>query len=119
MTLDPMALVDSSFPVQFVKIIPLAAWGNSFNFSIWHIELRGDDSPLSIAEISHHYSSHLQRESWRLCLKFLREQAGMDEIFQALQQQTGVQLEDPLVSQLFDLIVRKVVLYENSFIFMV
>ena len=28
-------------PCQYIKIVPLLAWGANFNFSIWYIELRG------------------------------------------------------------------------------
>ena len=29
------------FPCQYVKIVPLLAWGANFNYSIWYILLRG------------------------------------------------------------------------------
>ena len=29
------------FPCQYIKIVPLLAWGANFNFSIWFIELKG------------------------------------------------------------------------------
>ena len=29
------------FPCNFIKVVPLMAWGANFNFSIWHVELRG------------------------------------------------------------------------------
>jgi hypothetical protein len=32
------------FPCNFVKIVPILSWGPSFNFSIWHVALAGDDS---------------------------------------------------------------------------
>ena len=28
------------FPCQYIKIVPLLAWGANFNFSIWFIELK-------------------------------------------------------------------------------
>lgn len=29
------------FTCQYIKIVPLLAWGTNFNFSIWYLELRG------------------------------------------------------------------------------
>lgn len=28
------------FPTLYVKIVPLMAWGASFNYGIWHVDLR-------------------------------------------------------------------------------
>ena len=33
------------FPCRFIKVVPIQSWGPSFNFSIWHIALWGDDNP--------------------------------------------------------------------------
>lgn len=32
---------DVVFPCNYIKIVPLMAWGANFNFSIWYVELRG------------------------------------------------------------------------------
>jgi hypothetical protein len=32
------------FPCRYIKIVPLQSWGPSFNFSIWHVSLEGEDS---------------------------------------------------------------------------
>lgn len=37
------------FPCNFIKIIPLQSWGQSFNFSIWYVELWGLCSPQVIS----------------------------------------------------------------------
>ena len=35
------------FPCQYIKIVPLLAWAQSFNYSIWFLQLRGiDDSAI-------------------------------------------------------------------------
>ncbi|KAF8793796.1 Muskelin like protein [Argiope bruennichi] len=31
------------FACRFIKIVPIQSWGPSFNFSIWHVQLRGID----------------------------------------------------------------------------
>ena len=52
------------------------------------------------------YKEHCLRESWRICLKFLREQPEVESEFRSLQSKVDVYLEDPLVSQLYELVVR-------------
>lgn len=99
--------MNGAIPVQWVKIVPLASWGNNFNYSIWYVELRGTAEDTAVEPVAQRFSETCQRESWRLCLKFLREQAGMEEVFRSLQSQTGVKLEDPLVSQLWDVIINQ------------
>ena len=32
---------EAVLPCQYVKIVPLLAWGANFNFSIWFVLLRG------------------------------------------------------------------------------
>ncbi|CAE1255868.1 MKLN1 [Acanthosepion pharaonis] len=39
---------DNHFPVRYLKIVPLQAWGPSFNFSIWYIEIRGIDDTAAV-----------------------------------------------------------------------
>lgn len=29
------------FPIQYIKITPLATFGANFNYSIWYVEVRG------------------------------------------------------------------------------
>ena len=33
------------FPCQYIKIVPLMAWGANFNFSIWHVQVKGVPDP--------------------------------------------------------------------------
>ncbi len=39
----------SLFPSRFIKVSPVQCWGPSFNFSIWHLSLAGDDSEETVA----------------------------------------------------------------------
>lgn len=41
---------DAVFPCQYIKIVPLLAWGANFNFSIWYIMLRGISDPAFVRE---------------------------------------------------------------------
>lgn len=35
---------------MYVQIMPLLSWGPSFNFSIWYVELHGQDDPVYVQE---------------------------------------------------------------------
>lgn len=38
------------FPCQYIKIVPLMAWGANFNFSIWHVQVKGIPDPEMVQE---------------------------------------------------------------------
>lgn len=99
--------MDKPIPSLYVKLLPLACWGSAFNYSIWYVELGGEGDPARVAAVQAQYRAHLQHQSWRLCLKFLREQPHMQDAFHQLQQRTQVILEDPLASELFEQIVQR------------
>ncbi|KAJ2765971.1 hypothetical protein IWQ56_003894, partial [Coemansia nantahalensis] len=60
-------------PCQFIKIQPLLAYDQKFNFSIWHVELRGTMDPYIVGRLASDFSRFKEREATRLCLKFLRD----------------------------------------------
>jgi Muskelin N-terminus len=37
-------------PCRYLKIVPLLSWGPSFNFSIWFVELQGEDDASLVKE---------------------------------------------------------------------
>lgn len=37
-------------PCRYLKIVPLLSWGPSFNFSIWFVELQGEDDANLVKE---------------------------------------------------------------------
>ena len=43
------------FPCKYIKIVPLVAWGQNFNYSIWYVELRGNDSPVAVEKAYNEY----------------------------------------------------------------
>lgn len=97
------------FPVQYLKIVPLAAWGSNFNFSIWYMELRGweDTNTAQLVKATlEEYNQSKQTQTTRLILKFLR-QHNYQDAFIALQNSSGIQLEAPVVTQLHSLISQK------------
>lgn len=121
------------FPIRFIKVLPLQSWGPSFNFSIWHVRLTGIDDPLIVKpsiewvnsvirkdindkiicfflyskfHIFYLYLQYRQREIIRLCMKHFRR-FEQQEVVDTLQRVTGVPLEDPRLSVLYDLLVTK------------
>lgn len=97
----------SPFPVHQIKIHPLAAWGNSFNYSIWYVEVRGIRDPTIITEAARRLQERLWSESWRLCLKFLREQSIIRAQYEQIAEIIPVRLEAPLVNQLYYQIIER------------
>lgn len=91
-------------PCTHVKIMPMAAWGSNFNPCVWFVALFGEDRPELVHEAMRSFSMERQTRATRLCLKFLRQHEYSDA-FSLLSQQSHVQLEDPLLSELFHQLV--------------
>ncbi|KAG1552715.1 hypothetical protein G6F45_008610 [Rhizopus arrhizus] len=87
------------FPVQYIKIIPLAAYGTSFNFSIWYLEVTGISEKSTVHKISEEYEAFKDMETMRLCLKYFRQKNLMD-VFHLLKNRIDVELEHPIISSL-------------------
>ena len=49
------------FTCQYIKIVPLLAWGTNFNFSIWYLELRGIDDQEIVQQTTIHYDNVYSR----------------------------------------------------------
>ncbi|KAI9137613.1 Muskelin N-terminus-domain-containing protein [Paraphysoderma sedebokerense] len=92
------------FPVQYIKLVPLMAWGANFNFSIWYVELKGFDEAGVVDRVYRDYMNHRETESIRLILKHFR-QRNLIPCFNLLQQTTQLQLEDPMLTNLHKLLV--------------
>ncbi|KAI8967128.1 Muskelin N-terminus-domain-containing protein [Mycotypha africana] len=95
---------DLIFPVQYIKIKPMATFGANFNYSIWYVEVRGIQEEKVMSKIYNAYNKYIELETIRLCLKHFR-QKNMMSLYDMLQQSTKVQLEHPLVHQLHKSIV--------------
>jgi len=93
-----------NLPILYLKIVPLLSWGPSFNFSIWYVELHGQDDPMYTSARMKNYNALRELEIIKLCLKHFRQQGYMSA-FGALQEQTNVQLEHPLISELHKCLV--------------
>uniref|UniRef100_H2ZEN2 F5/8 type C domain-containing protein n=1 Tax=Ciona savignyi TaxID=51511 RepID=H2ZEN2_CIOSA len=92
------------FPCRFLKIVPILSWGASFNFSIWFVELQGSSNPDLVQSCLQWYFKYREREAIRLCLKHFRQHNYMDA-FHSLQKKTKISLEDPLLSDLHQVLV--------------
>ncbi|KAG0358454.1 Muskelin 1, intracellular mediator containing kelch motif, partial [Gamsiella multidivaricata] len=94
------------FPCQYIKIVPLVAWGANFNFSVWHVEVKGIPDPELVQETYFQYINFRETKSVRLCLKHFRQRKLLDA-FKALQDRTNIELEHPLLTMLHhELVVR-------------
>ncbi|KAI9320053.1 muskelin [Dichotomocladium elegans] len=87
------------FPVQYIKIIPLATFGPNFNYSIWYLELRGVSDTELMARVMDDYQNYRETETLRLCLKHFRQRNMMD-LFYVIKNRTGVDLEHPFLTEL-------------------
>lgn len=94
------------FPILYVKIMPLLSWGPSFNFSIWYVELHGQDDPMFMGLSLKNYNMAREIEIIKLCLKHFRQQ-GYESAFKALQDETNVRLENQLITDLHHCLVSK------------
>ncbi|KAI8905071.1 Muskelin N-terminus-domain-containing protein [Gorgonomyces haynaldii] len=105
---ETFALVHKSngvyFPCQYIKIVPLIAWGANFNFSIWFVELRGIQQKEVVQKAFQEYCGYRESEVVRMCLKYFRQRNYLD-LFERLQQKTQLQLESPLLTELHQLLV--------------
>ncbi|XP_066283972.1 muskelin-like [Branchiostoma lanceolatum] len=92
------------FPCRYIKIVPIMSWGPSFNFSVWYVELSGDDAPELVQPCLQWYNSYREQQAIRLCLKHFR-QHNYDEAFESLQKKTKVALEHPILTELHNHLV--------------
>ncbi|KAF9202779.1 Muskelin 1, intracellular mediator containing kelch motif [Haplosporangium sp. Z 27] len=82
------------------------AWGPNFNFSVWHVEVKGIPDTELVQETYFQYINFRETESVRLCLKHFRQRKLFDA-FKALQERTNIQLEDNLLTRLHHELVIK------------
>uniref|UniRef100_A0A8D9A7M5 Muskelin n=1 Tax=Cacopsylla melanoneura TaxID=428564 RepID=A0A8D9A7M5_9HEMI len=98
------SLGEGQFPCSYIRIEPIQSWGPSFNFSVWYVELRGDDDRTRVKRAGQWLEQYRDLEITKLCMKYFRQKNQM-EIYNALQSATGITLEHPLLTQLFNILV--------------
>ncbi|KAJ2717344.1 hypothetical protein H4R19_000096 [Coemansia spiralis] len=91
-------------PSQFIKIQPLLAYDQKFNFSIWHVELCGTMDPHIVGRLADDFSRFKERQATRLCLKFLRDRDYTCPL-ESLAQQTGLRLEAPILASIREALI--------------
>ncbi|GLV40092.1 muskelin [Carabus blaptoides fortunei] len=91
-------------PIRYIKIVPLVAWGPSFNFTLWFVEFQGIDEPNVIEWNTKYFTMYREHEIVRLCLKHFR-QRNYSNALRALEQDTNVKLEDPLLAEFHTILV--------------
>ncbi|KAL7306121.1 hypothetical protein TKK_0001570 [Trichogramma kaykai] len=95
---------ENFFPIQYVKILLIQSWGPNMNCSLWFIRLTGSDNPKLIKSRIEWLHEHQQKEIVRLCIKHFRKYQ-QPEIMETIQRVTGITLEDPRLSNLYNLLV--------------
>ncbi|KAJ8686742.1 hypothetical protein QAD02_022536 [Eretmocerus hayati] len=94
------------FPVRFIKIILLQSWGPNMNCSVWHVQLKGSDDMAIVRPSIEWLYMYQQKEVVRLCMKHFRK-TGQSEVVDVLKRVTDINLEDPQLSMLYDILVSK------------
>ncbi|PWN19305.1 hypothetical protein BCV69DRAFT_262218 [Microstroma glucosiphilum] len=112
-------------PLRYIKVVPLAAHRPNYNFSIWHIALKGVSDKALISQVAQEYDEHCESNTMRLILKHLRAR-GHHSAYQALLASSKLDgktsyagssssganrasrrpFEHPLVTQLYEAIMR-------------
>ncbi|KAI8984520.1 Muskelin N-terminus-domain-containing protein [Mycotypha africana] len=95
---------DMIFPIKYLKIVPLAAFGASFNYSIWYVQVQGINDTAIVQAACKGYENYREIVTTRLCLKYFRQKNLLD-LFDQLQKKTGISLEHPMVSALHQALV--------------
>ncbi|KAJ1894504.1 hypothetical protein LPJ66_005152 [Kickxella alabastrina] len=91
-------------PCQYIRIQPLLAHDQKFNFSIWHVELRGTMDPQIIHGLISDFNLSREQEVIRSCLKFFRDH-NYTSAFSALEQQAVASLEAPVLTKIYHALV--------------
>ncbi|KPJ04033.1 Muskelin [Papilio xuthus] len=91
-------------PVQYIKIVPLLSWGPAYNYTIWYVELHGTNQEDLVQNAMETFNLRKEEEAVRILLKHLRRRRYKDA-FEALSRESGVQLEGPTQSRLWNALV--------------
>ncbi|EPB83057.1 hypothetical protein HMPREF1544_10194 [Mucor circinelloides 1006PhL] len=92
------------FPIQYIKITPLATFGANFNYSIWYVEVKGIKDQELMNKVYDAFNKYKELETIRLCLKHFRQKNMMD-VYATLQKSSNIELEHPLIERLHQSVV--------------
>ncbi|KAL5507481.1 hypothetical protein ACEPAH_6937 [Sanghuangporus vaninii] len=93
-----------SVPTRFVKIVSLSAHGTNFNTSIWYVALSGITDERYVRRVMDAFENNRETLAMRHILKHLRQRRHITT-YKQLQERSGVRLEHPLVSDLYETLV--------------
>ncbi|KAL5523551.1 hypothetical protein ACEPAG_7724 [Sanghuangporus baumii] len=93
-----------SLPSKFVKIVSLSAHGTNFNTSIWYVALSGITDETYVRRVMDVFENNRETLAMRHILKHLRQRRHITT-YKQLQEHSGVRLEHPLVSELYETLV--------------
>lgn len=89
-------------PCLFVKIIPLMAWGASFNYGVWYVDLRGLSYDSGYVQSAlNHFELVRKAKAIRIIEKFFRYTPSLVDLVPVLVNRTNVPLEDSMVTRLY------------------
>ncbi|KAF8199760.1 Muskelin N-terminus-domain-containing protein [Mycena galopus ATCC 62051] len=91
-------------PFRYIKIMPLSSHGSSFHVSIWHVALKGIKDEVFVEQVRVKYDQYRETTAMRYVLKHLRQRRFLGP-YNAILARCGLQVEDPLVTELHENIV--------------
>eukprot|EP01080_Neovahlkampfia_damariscottae_P000166 gene166-4412_t len=94
---DEMIPLNSSKPIQYIKISPISSYNETALPSIFHIELFGTENIKEDLNL-------INKESVKLCLKYLRENNYLS-LYKDLEKQSGIKLENDILTKIHETFV--------------
>ncbi|KAF7321897.1 Muskelin-N domain-containing protein [Mycena kentingensis (nom. inval.)] len=91
-------------PSRFVKIIPCNTHGGGFHISIWHVALKGIKDEVFVEQVRLKYEQFRETNAMRYVLKHLRQRRFLTP-YNAILSRCGLQVEDPLITELHQSVV--------------
>ncbi|KAJ7680656.1 Muskelin N-terminus-domain-containing protein [Mycena polygramma] len=91
-------------PFRYIKIVPISSYQNSFHISIWHIAIKGIKDEVFVEQVRMKYDQYRETTAMRYVLKHLRQRRFLGP-YNAILARCGLQVEDPLVTELHENVV--------------
>ncbi|OMJ24594.1 Muskelin [Smittium culicis] len=87
-------------PSQYIKIQPLVAYDQKFNYSIWHVQLIGTLDPTIVDYIVNEYNDFVTKITIKKSLKYFRENMLLS-VHNELQDSTGISFSLPVLNGIY------------------
>ncbi|KAF9473394.1 galactose oxidase [Pholiota conissans] len=92
------------FPTQYIKIVPIAAHGQNFHISIWHVSLTGITDLNYVEKVRQNYDEFREASVLRYVLKHLRQRRLLTP-YQSILSRANIRLEHPLITEFHESLV--------------